>query len=112
MPQPVIDIGSNLNENLERWSYALERGGAKLAVFEVIYSGKRARWSAKEISDRLGESISAKRVTECGKKLVGDGLIRQVPEVFPIVYEKISDVHHYKAKTARVNEFETSSHGI
>lgn len=70
MPQPVIDIGSNLNENLERWSYALERGGAKLAVFEVIYSGKRARWSAKEISDRLGESISASPLAKNGPALL------------------------------------------
>jgi hypothetical protein len=96
MPQPVLDLGSNLNENLKRWSNALKGLGAKLAVWKVIYSGKRNRWTAKEISDVCQPSLSAKRVTMAGKRLVGDGLIRQVPDVYPIVYEKIPDVHHYK----------------
>jgi hypothetical protein len=98
MPQPVIDVSSNLNQNLERWSKALKGGGDKLSVFEVIYSGKRRRWTAKEIADRLRGEITQKRVTEVGKKLLGDALMNQLPGVFPIVYEKRSDVHHYKAK--------------
>jgi hypothetical protein len=98
MPQPVIDVSSNLNENLERWSKALKGGGDKLSVFKVIYSGKRRRWTAKEIVDRLQGEITQKRVTEVGKKLVGDALVNQLPGVFPIVYEKRGDVHHYKAK--------------
>ncbi len=98
MPLPVIDVGSNLEGNLERWSRALKGGGDKLAVFEIIYSGKRRRWTAKEITDQLGGEITQKRVTEVGKKLVGDSLVNQVTGVFPVVYEKRSDVHHYKAK--------------
>jgi len=92
----VLDLGSNLEENLKRWSNALKGLGAKLAVWEVIYSGKRARWTAKEISDVCSPTLSAKRVTMAGKRLVGDQLIRQVPDVYPIVYEKIPKVHHYK----------------
>jgi len=96
MTHPVLDLGSNLEENLERWSNALKGQGAKLAVWEVIYSGKRKHWTAKEISKACQPKLSAKRVTMAGKRLVGDGLIRQVPDAFPIIYEKIPDVHHYK----------------
>lgn len=102
MTQPVIDLGSNLEENLQRWSRALQAGGCKLAVFTTIYSGKRSRWTAKEISSYLKGKISPKRVTECGKKLVGDGLARQVEGIYPIVYEKIPDVHHHKAAILRL----------
>jgi hypothetical protein len=98
MQYPVIDVSSNLNENLERWSKALKGGGDKLSVFNVIYSGKRRRWTAKEISDRLHGEVTQKRVTEVGKRLVGDALVNQLQDVFPIVYEKRGDVHHYKAK--------------
>jgi hypothetical protein len=55
-------------------------------------------WTAKEISDACQLSLSAKRVTMVGKRLIGDGLIRKVPDVFPIVYEKIPEVHHYKSR--------------
>jgi hypothetical protein len=98
MPQHVIDIGSNLDENLKRWSGALARGGQKLDVFNVVYSGKRSRWTAKEISKALKNEITAKGVTISGKKLVGDTLLRQVPDVYPVVYEKIPEVHHYKGR--------------
>lgn len=96
MPQSVLDLGSNLEENLKRWSNALKGRGAKLAVWNVIYSGKRKRWTAKEISDACQPWLSAKRVTMAGKRLVGDGLTRQVPDAWPVVYEKIPEVHHYK----------------
>jgi len=102
MTQPVIDLGSNLEENLERWSKALSGGGGKLTVFQVIYSGKRGRWTAKDISARIRRKLSPKRVTECGKKLLGDGLIRQVDGLYPIVYEKIPDVHHRKGSILRL----------
>ena len=98
MSEPVIDIGSNLEEHLERWSRALKGGGDKLRVFGVIYSSKRQRWTAKEISRKLRGKVSPKRVTEVGKKLVGDELLKQVPDTFPVVYEKRSAVHHYKLK--------------
>ena len=98
MPQPVLDLGSNLEENLKRWSNALKGVGARRAVWGVMYSGKRKHWTAKEISDACRPKLSAKRVTMVGKRLVGDGLIRQVPDVYPIVYEKIPDVHHYKKR--------------
>src|ERR1022692_4785027 len=98
MPHPVLDLGSNLEENLKRWSNALRGLGAKLAVWEVIYSGKRKRWTAKEISAELDGKISPKRVTEVGKQLLGDGLIHQVLELYPIVYEKIPDVHYHKRR--------------
>jgi hypothetical protein len=98
MTHPVIDLGSNLEENLKRWSNALKWLGAKLDVWEVIYSGKRKHWTAKEISSELPGKISPKRVTEVSKKLLGDGLINQVPGRYPIVYEKIPDVHHHKRR--------------
>jgi hypothetical protein len=97
MPQPVIDVGSNLEENLERWSGALQRGGDKLSVFSVIYSGKRRRWPAAAVSRFVKGKLSRKRVTTAGKKLVGESLIRQVKD-YPVVYEKIPSVHHYKAQ--------------
>jgi len=98
MTQSVIDLSSNLEENLERWAKALKAGGNKLAVFKVVYSSKRRRWTAKEITNKLKGRVVPKRVTECGKKLVGDGLLRQLPAAYPVVYEKLDDVHHYKRK--------------
>jgi hypothetical protein len=83
MTDPVIDVGSNLEENLKRWSRALKGGGDKLAVFQVIYSGKRRRWTAKEISKYINGAISPKRVTEVGKRLVGDTLVRHFPTSGP-----------------------------
>ncbi len=98
MTHPVLDLGSNLEENLKRWSNALKGLGAKLAVWNVIYSGKRKRWTAKDISSQLDGKVSPKRVTEVGKRLLGDGLISQAPEEYPIVYVKIPDVHHHKRR--------------
>jgi hypothetical protein len=98
MPHPVLDLGSNLEENLKRWSNALKGLGAKFDVWEVIYSGKRKRWTAKEISAKLKGKISPKRVTEVGKQLRGDGLIHEVPDKWPIIYEKLPDVHHHKRR--------------
>jgi hypothetical protein len=96
MTQSVIDVGSNLNENLERWSGALARGGDKLEVFKVIYSSKRKQWTAKEISEELNGAIHPYEVPHIGKKLVGDGILHQVPESWPVVYTKIPDIQHYK----------------
>jgi len=98
MQHSVLDLGSNLEENLKRWSNALKGLGAKLAVWKVIYSGKRKRWTAKEISAELKGKISPKRVTEVGKQLLGDGLVNQIPDHYPIVYEKVPDVHHRKRR--------------
>jgi hypothetical protein len=96
MQNPVIDLGSNLQANLKRWARFLRGGGAKLSVFNVIYSGKRKTWTAKEIADALHGTVSAKAVTMAGKKLDGEGLIRQVPDKWPVAYEKLPNVHHYK----------------
>jgi len=95
MPFSVIDVASNEEENVKRWAKALKGGGAKLKVFETIYSGKRRVWSAKDISQSLGPSYSTKRVTEVGKQLVRDTLANQVSS-YPVVYEKIDHVHHRK----------------
>lgn len=98
MPLPVTDVGSNLEENLERWAKALRFAGATQDVFNIVYSGKRRHWTAKQVARALAGRISAKRVTMCGRKLVGDGLLRQVSDIYPVVYEKIPQVHHYKSK--------------
>jgi len=95
MPLSVIDVGSNEEENVKRWAKALKGGGAKLQVFNKIYSGKRRLWLAKTIAESSGGQLSQKRVTEAGKQLVGHGLIRQRPE-YPVAYEKIDEVHHRK----------------
>lgn len=95
---PVIDLGSNLEENLQRWSRALRGGGSKLTVFNIIYSGKRRLWTARGIAAASKGALSSKRATEAGKRLAGDGLIRQVPKAWPVVYEKLPNVHHYKRR--------------
>ena len=38
MPQTILDLGSNLEESLKRWSNVLKGLGDKYAVLEVIYS--------------------------------------------------------------------------
>jgi hypothetical protein len=93
MPKPVVDLGSNLEENLERWARSLSGGGAKLKVFRAMYSGKKSRRTPPELAKIIG--LTSKRVTEVGKALHHDGLLTQLP-VWPVVYEKIPVVHHYK----------------
>jgi hypothetical protein len=112
MPNPVLDLGSNLEENLKRWSNALKGMGEKFSVWNVIYSGKRKRRSAKEISEKLNGKVTPKRVTEAGKKLIGDGLIRRVPDQFPIIYEKIDEVHHYKRQILALVKSKTKREGL
>lgn len=98
MTNSVSDVGSNLNENLERWSGALARGGDKLKVFKVVYSSKRKQWSAKEISQALRGAIHEYKVPNIGKKLVGEGILNQVPYSWPVIYTKIHDIQHYKRR--------------
>jgi hypothetical protein len=102
MTYVVSDVGSNLNENLERWSRALARGGDKLRVFNVVYSSKRKRWTAKEISRALNGNIHPYDVPNIAKKLVGDGLLHQLPGSWPVVYTKISEIQHYKSRILRL----------
>jgi hypothetical protein len=96
MLQRVSDVGSNLQENLERWSLALARGGNKLKVFNVIYSSKRKQWSAKEISRVLKGAVHRYEVPHVAKKLVGDGMLNQEPGSWPVIYTKVPEVQHYK----------------
>lgn len=96
MPHSVIDVGSNLNENLERWSGALAHGGNKLKVFNVVYSSKRKQWTAKDISKALNGAIDEYEVPHVGKKLVGDGILQQMPGSWPVIYTKIPEIQHYK----------------
>ena len=98
MSQPVSDVGSNLQENLERWSQALARGGNKLDVFNVVYSSKRKQWSAKEISQALGGAVHPYEVPHIAKKLVGDGILHQVAGSWPVIYTKIHEIQHYKRR--------------
>ncbi len=102
MPLPVIDLSSNLPENLERWANSLKGGGAKLQVFQIIYSGKKKHWTVKEIAAATKGTLSGKNVAQAGKKLVGDALLNQAPNTFPIVYEKRADVHHHKTRILRL----------
>jgi hypothetical protein len=96
MTHSVIDVGSNLNENLERWSGALSRGGDKLKVFKVVYSSKRKQWTAKEISEALGGAIHRYKVPNVAGKLVGDGILQQLAGSWPVVYTKNHDIQHYR----------------
>jgi len=96
MLQPVSDVGSNLNENLERWAGALSRGGKKLAVFKAVYSSKRKEWTANEISQSVQGAIEPYDVSDVARKLVGDGMLHQVPAMWPVVYTKVPGIQHYK----------------
>jgi hypothetical protein len=96
MAHSVIDVGSNLNENLKRWSGALARGGDKLRVFNVVYSSKRKQWTAKGISEELDGAIHPYKVPDVARKLVGDGILHQVPGSWPVIYNKIPDIQHYR----------------
>lgn len=98
MTQPVSDVGSNLEENLERWSQALVRGGNKLEVFNLIYSSKRKQWTAKEISEALDGNVHPYEIPHIGKKLVGDGMLNQLHSSWPVVYTKVPGIQHYKKR--------------
>lgn len=112
MPLPVIDVSSNLPENLERWANSLRGGGTKLQVFQVVYSGKKRHWTVKEIAAATKGKLSGKNVAGAGKKLVGDALLNQLPNKFPIVYEKRPDVHHHKTRILRLAQSKTKRNAL
>jgi len=63
-----------------------------------MLSSKCKQWTAKDISDELDGSIHPYEVPHIGKKLVGDGILQQVPGSWPVVYTKVPDVQHYKKR--------------
>lgn len=95
MPQIVSDLGSNMEENVERWAKRIKPNGAKFKVLKAIYSSKKHEWSINEIADRAG--LKPKAASE-GAKGLYDLLLLTRKSGNPLRYSKRSDVTPEKRK--------------
>lgn len=89
------DLGSNLEENLERWAKMLRHAGKNRTVFDAIYSSKKANWSNDEIAAKTG--LNGKNAGEAAKALHDRALLIRLTGL-PIRYSKRPDVYREKRK--------------
>jgi hypothetical protein len=89
------DLGSNLEENLERWAKMLRNHGRNRTVFDRIYSSKQASWSNAEVAAKAG--IGTKAASEATKALHDRALLVRLPGS-PARYSKRADVYREKKK--------------
>jgi hypothetical protein len=89
------DLGSNLEENLERWAKMLRHAGRNRTVFDAIYSSKKASWRNDEIATATG--LDGKNVSEAAKALHDRTLLIRHSGL-PIRYSKRADVYREKRK--------------
>ena len=87
------DLGSNLEENLERWAKMLRHGGRNRTVFDAIYSSKKVSWRNDEIATATG--LNGKNASEAAKALHDRALLIRLPGL-PIRYSKRQDVYREK----------------
>jgi hypothetical protein len=103
MTQKVADVRGNANENIVHAAQVIGRSKARRAVFEEIYRGKKKIKTVDELmqSTRLGRVP----VLNEGKKLAGNGIVRQVKVDGRTAYEKDEFfVHHKKKVLALVDD--------
>jgi hypothetical protein len=93
--QLVNDLGSNLEENLERWAKMLRHGGKNTKVFQAIYSSKKKAWTTLDIAKKTG--LTTKAASEGAKALLDKGLLIQVVGK-PLRYSKRHDVYREKRR--------------
>jgi hypothetical protein len=89
------DLGSNLEENLERWARMLRHRGRNRIVFDAIYSSKKVFWRNDEIAAATG--LNAKNAGEAAKALHDRTLLTRLTGL-PIRYSKRPDVYREKRK--------------
>jgi hypothetical protein len=89
------DLGSNLEENLERWAKMLRHAGKNRTVFDAIYSSKKVSWRNDEIAAATG--LNGKNASEAAKALHDRALLTRHPGL-PIRYSKRPDVYREKRK--------------
>lgn len=89
------DLGSNLEENLERWAKMLRHAGRNRTVFDAIYSSKKVSWSNDEIAAATG--LTGKNASEAAKALHDRTLLSRLSGL-PIRYSKRPDVYREKRK--------------
>lgn len=89
------DLGSNLEENLERWAKMLRHKGRNRTVFDKIYASKKAFWSNAEVASATG--LSGKIASEATKALHDRTLLVRLPGS-PARYSKRADVYREKRK--------------
>src|ERR1017187_529660 len=93
--QIVNDLGSNLDENLERWAKMLRHPGRNRTVFDKIYSSKKANWSNQEIA--AATKLDAKAAGEAAKALYDRAVLMRLSGT-PIRYSKRADIYREKRK--------------
>jgi hypothetical protein len=89
------DLGSNLEENLERWAKMLRHAGRNRTVFDTIYSSRKVSWRNDEIATATG--LKGKNASEAAKALHDRALLTRLPGL-PIRYSKRPDVYREKRK--------------
>lgn len=96
MTHRVIDVASNLEENIKRWGEALKRDGRKRRLYETIYSKKQRRWTSAQAARAL--DVKKQVAAALLGALRGDSLLSYVDGSYPHEYEKVQDAQHYKKR--------------
>lgn len=94
MPQSVVDLSSNAEENIAHAAKVVGRGAGRRSVFNSIYTGKKRVKSAKYIADDTG--LSEVRVLQEGKVLTDNHIANPVKRDGYTAYEKIDFYHRRK----------------
>lgn len=94
MPQSVVDLSSNAEENIAHSAKVVGRGHGRRAVFGAIYTGKKQIKSAKEIAKSTG--LSEKRVLQEGKALTDNHIANPAKINGYKAYQKIDFYHRRK----------------
>jgi hypothetical protein len=94
MPKQVIDVDSNLEENLERWGKALRVNGLRRKLFEKVYSTKKGEYTAEALASAL--KVTGKRITEAASSLKHSSLVETRKENGRVVVVKIGRIHALK----------------
>ncbi len=96
----VSDIGSNYEENLQRWAQNLGTSEKRRQIFLVIYGTRKASWSTREIAEKT--NLSIKIIATEGKKMCAGGLLEQLDGARAI-YQKIPQVQNAKKRILKLS---------
>lgn len=96
MVQPVSDIGSNAEENIEHAAKVIGRSTQRRRVFDAIYTGKRR---VKSVHDLMKATrLLHRRVLDAGKRLADNRLVKSTKLNGQTAYEKIDFIHSNKKR--------------
>jgi hypothetical protein len=96
MTVKVADIRANTNENIQHAAATIGRSGARRAVFDAIYRGKRKVKKVPELM--VSTELSRKRVLAEGGTLAANGIVEKLKVEGTTAYRKDDFYSQHKRK--------------